>query len=161
GTLYPEYETIKYPKVGMPNSLVSIHIYHTDTGGQTKVDRDSEPNGYIPRIKWTQDPSKLCVFWMNRHQNHLELLLADAATGSTSLMLQEDNPYYIDIHDNLTFLSGRDEFLWTSEQSGYTHIYRYGLDGQLRQALTTGEWEVTRFYGLDEKNGQVYYQAAT
>lgn len=161
GELYPEYQTFKYPKVGMPNSLVSIHLYDTQTGGRVKVDRDSEPDGYIPRIKWSHKPGKLCVFRMNRHQNELDLLLADAATGKTSLLLREDSPYYIDITDDLTFLATQDAFLWTSEQSGYRHIYLYGMDGKLKNALTSGNWEVTGFYGIDEKNGEVYYQAAT
>jgi dipeptidyl-peptidase 4 len=160
GQLYPENVTFKYPKVGMENSKVSIHLFDTRNGKKVQVDRDSEPDGYIPRIKWTNDPSKLCVFWMNRHQNHLELLLADAATGKTSLLLQEDNKYYIDIHDNLTFLSKDECFIWTSEKDGYNHIYLYGMDGQLKKQLTSGQWEVTAFYGVDEKNNTVFYQAA-
>ena len=131
GELYPEYETFKYPKVGAPNSLVSIHVYDTQSGTRTDVDRDSEPDGYIPRIKWTERPGKLCVFKMNRHQNDLDLLLADAGTGRTTLLLHEDSPYYIDITDNLTFLKDQDAFIWTSERSGYNHIYLYGLDGKL------------------------------
>lgn len=161
GELYPENVTFKYPKVGMENSKVSIHIYDTRTKNNVTVDRTSDPDGYIPRIKWTRDPSKLCVFWMNRHQNHLELLLAGATTGKTSILLQEDNKYYIDIHDNLTFLSDNDCFIWTSEKDGYNHIYLYGMDGSLKKQLTSGSWEVTGFYGVDEKNKTLYYQAAS
>lgn len=160
GELYPENVNFKYPKVGMENSKVSIHLFDTQTAKKTEVDRNSEPDGYIPRIKWTQDPSKLCVFWMNRHQNHLELLLADVNTGKTSLLLQEDNKYYIDIHDNLTFLSDDECFIWTSEKDGYNHIYLYDMKGQLKKQLTSGNWEVTSFYGVDEKNNTIYYQAA-
>ncbi len=160
GELYPENVTFKYPKVGMDNSKVSIHIYDSKSKNRTTVDRDSDPDGYIPRIKWTRDPSKLCVFWMNRHQNHLELLLANATTGKTTLLLREDNEWYIDIHDNLTFLSDESCFLWTSEQDGYNHIYLYGMDGKLKKQLTSGVWEVTAFYGVDEKNKSVFYQAA-
>lgn len=160
GELYPEETTFKYPKVGQENSKVSIHIYDLNTNKKITVDRSSDPDGYIPRIKWTNDPNKLCVFWMNRHQNHLELLLADAKTGKTSVMLTEDNKYYIDIHDNLTFLKDEDAFIWTSEKSGFNHVYLYGLDGTLKKQLTNGNWDVIQFYGVDEKNKQVYYQAA-
>lgn len=160
GELYPEIVSFKYPKVGMENSTVTIHLYDTKNATVTKVDRDSEPDGYIPRIKWTNDPTKLCVFWMNRHQNHLELLLADVTTGKTSLLLQEDNKYYIDIHDNLTFLTEDECFIWTSEKDGYNHIYLYGMDGKLKRQLTSGMWEVSAFHGIDEKNSTVYYQAA-
>ncbi|MFZ1676737.1 MAG: S9 family peptidase [Saprospiraceae bacterium] len=158
GEAYPEMETFKYPKVGMENSKVSIHLYDTKTKKKATVDRNSDPDGYIPRIKWTTDPSKLCVFWMNRHQNHLDLLLANAADGKTTTLLQEDNKYYIDIHDNLTFLADQGGFIWTSEKDGFNHIYLYGMDGKLKQQLTSGQWEVTAFYGVDEKNKMVFFQ---
>ncbi len=161
GELYPHYETFKYPKVGMANSKVSIHIYDTQKKKHKTVDRSSEPNGYIPRIKWTSDPSKLCVFWMNRHQNLLELLLANASTGKTSLLLKEENKYYVDIHDHLTFLQDGNGFIWTSEQDGYNHIYHYGMDGKIKKQITSGDWEVISLYGVDEKNGLVYYQSAS
>ncbi|MEP6647401.1 MAG: S9 family peptidase, partial [Saprospiraceae bacterium] len=159
GEMYPEMETFKYPKVGMENSKVSIHLYDTKSKKNVTVDRTSDPDGYIPRIKWTADPSKLCVFWMNRHQNHLDLLLANATDGKTSTLLQEDNKYYIDIHDNLTFLSDKTGFIWTSEKDGFNHIYLYNMDGTLKKQVTSGEWEVTEFYGVDEKNKTIYFQA--
>jgi dipeptidyl-peptidase-4 len=161
GELYPENVSFKYPKVGMENAKVSIHIFDTKAKTSATVDRNSEPNGYIPRIKWTTDPAKLCVFWMNRHQNHLELLLANSTTGKTSLLLQEDNKYYIDIHDNLTFLSDEQGFIWTSELDGFNHIYLYGMNGKLKKQITSGQWEVTSFEGVDEKNKTVYFQAAS
>jgi dipeptidyl-peptidase-4 len=161
GELYPENVTFKYPKVGMKNSIVSIHIYDTKTKKTIKVDRTSDPDGYIPRIKWTtSNPGQLCVFWMNRHQNHLELLLADPMTGKTNLLIKEENKYYIDIHDNLTFLKDNSGFIWTSEMDGWNHIYWYDMKGQLKKQLTKGNWEVTSFYGVDEDKQQIYYQAA-
>jgi dipeptidyl-peptidase-4 len=96
---------------------------------------------------------------MNRHQNKLELLLADANTGATSVLLTETNPYYIDIHDNLTFLKTGQQFIWTSEQDGWNHVYLYDMEGNLIRQVTQGEWEVTEFYGVDEDNGVVYYQS--
>jgi dipeptidyl-peptidase-4 len=157
--LYPEYVTFKYPKVGELNSVVSIHLYNLTTGTTQKVDVGPEKDQYIPRIKWTQDPNQLCVFRMNRHQNKLELLLANASTGATSVLLTETNPYYIDIHDNLTFLKNGQQFVWTSEQDGWNHVYLYDMKGNLIRQVTEGEWEVTEFYGVDEDNGVIYYQS--
>ncbi|MBK6619962.1 MAG: S9 family peptidase [Saprospirales bacterium] len=159
GELYPSQTKYKYPKVGTDNALVSIHIYDIDSKKTRKVDLGPETDQYIPRIKWTQDPNQLCVFRMNRHQNELELLLADAKTGKTRLLLKESSPYYVDIHDNLTFLKDGRHFLWTSEQGGWNHIYLYDMEGQLVRQLTQGEWEVTDFYGVDEAKGTVFYQA--
>jgi len=48
-----------------------------------------------------------------------------------------------------------------SEHSGFSHLYLHGMDGKMQRALTSGDFEVTAFYGLDEKNGKFYYQTAT
>jgi len=160
GGLYPEYETFKYPKVGEKNAAVSVHIYDLDNGQTTTVETGTETDIYIPRIKWTQDPNQLCVFRMNRHQNDLELLLANAKTGKTNLLLQEKNKYYVDVDDDLTFLKDGKCFIWTSEQDGFNHIYRYNMKGKLEKQLTKGEYDVSKFYGVDEETKQVYYKSS-
>ncbi len=158
--LYPEPISFKYPKVGEDNAIVTVHIYDIPSGKTIKVATGDETDIYFPRIKWTKDPNQLCVFRMNRHQNDLELLLADAKTGKTSLLLKETNPYYVDIHDNLTFLDDKEHFIWTSEQDGYNHIYLYKMDGKMKRQLTKGEFDVTNFYGWDEDKKRMFYQAA-
>lgn len=158
--LYPEWYRYRYPKTGEDNALVSIHIHKLDEGKSIMVDIGVEKDIYIPRIKWTTDANQLAVQRMNRHQNHLEILLADASTGQTSLMYEETNDYYIDITDDLHFLPDNKQFIISSEKDGYNHLYLYTLDGQLKQQLTQGNWDVTTFYGYDAKNQKVFYQSA-
>ena len=160
--LYPEYVTFKYPKVGEENAKVTVHIYNTAFGRTIDVAASVNEDYYIPRIKWTKDPNQLCVYRMNRHQNQLELLLANAQSGKTSLLLKESSKTYVSefVLDNLFFLEDGKSFLWTSEKSGWHHIYLYNMKGKEMQQLTAGEWDVTDLYGIDEKSGLVYYQAA-
>ncbi len=157
--LYPEYVTFKYPKVGEDNAKVSIHIFDLSTDKSTPVQLN-ESIEYVPRVKWTQNPNQVCVYTMNRHQSELELLLVDAATGKSSSLLKEKNKYYIDITDDLTFLKDGQHFIWSSEKSGFNHIYLYDMKGNQKAALTKGDFDVTSLYGVDEKNSLVYYQAA-
>ncbi len=156
---YPEYVTFKYPKVGEDNSEVMAFIYNLDSEETLPVDVGSDYE-YIPRLKWTQNPDQLCVFTMNRWQNDLKLHLADAKTGNAKLLLQEKNEYYIDIHDNLTFLEDGKHFVWTSEKSGYNHIYLHDMNGKEVKQITKGDWEVTNFYGVDEDDNRVFFQSA-
>ncbi len=158
--MYPIYETFKYPKVGEDNAKVSAHIYNLKKEESMAVGMGDMNDMYIPRIKWTRDPNKLCVYKMNRHQNQLDLMLADAKTGRTDLLLSETNKYYIDVTDDIRFLKNGIEFIWTSEKSGYNHIYVYSMKGNELRQLTKGEFDVTSFYGVDEKNNKVFYQAA-
>lgn len=162
GELYPEYETFKYPKVGEANSYVDIYIYDVEKGSRVKADLGSEKDQYVPRIKWTQSADQLCVYRLNRLQNHLELLLADSKTGATTLLLEEKETEYVSemLFDNLNFLEDGKHFVWTSERDNWHHIYLFDMNGKLIRPMTSGMWDVTRLYGIDEENGLLYYQAA-
>ena len=157
--LYPHWVTYKYPKVGAKNSEVSIHIYEIKSGRTADVALPAD-NEYVPRIKWTKQDDQLCVTTMNRHQNELQLRLADARTGNAKVLLEETNPYYLDIQDDLTFLPDGKHFIWTSEMDGYNHLYLYDLQGNQVRQLTSGSYDVSKFYGFDPDHNLIYYQAA-
>lgn len=160
GDLYPELYTYKYPKAGEDNSIVEIFVFDIVSGQTIKMDIGDETDQYIPRIKWTNDPSQLAIQRLNRLQNHLDILLADASSGKSQNIYSEDNKYYIDITDNLTFLPGDKQFILTSEKDGYNHIYLNNTDGTASEQLTSGNWDVRRVYGYNAKKKQVFYQAS-
>ncbi|MBT3621161.1 MAG: S9 family peptidase, partial [Flavobacteriales bacterium] len=110
---------------------------------------------YIPRIKWTNNPKVLVLYGMNRYQNELDFVLANTEDGTNKVLFTEKDKYYIDVHDNLTFLP-EDNFIWTSEKDGFNHIYLKGLDGSEIQ-ITKGNWEVTSFHGIDSDKMEVYF----
>lgn len=159
GGLYPEKETFKYPKAGEANSIVNIYIVNPETGDRAKVDIGTETDIYIPRIKWTQDPNLLSLQRLNRLQNKWELLFANAKDGSTRTVLTEESRTYIDITDNLTFLDNGKQFIHSSGKDGFNHLYLYSMDGTPVMQLTKGNWVVTRFYGVDAKGKDIYYQS--
>lgn len=157
--LYPEEYKYKYPKAGEENAVVSIHMYDLESGKTVKVDVGPEKDQYIPRIKWTADPLLLCVLRMNRLQNKLEYLLADPS-GKTRILLTEESQTYVEVNDDLIFLQDGKSFLISSERNGYRHLYLYNMNGKLTKQVTSGNWDVTSLYGVDEKNKLIYYQSA-
>jgi len=159
-SLYPEQYDYKYPKAGEDNSLVSIHVYNVKSATTKTMDIGKEPDQYIPRIKWTQDPKILSIQRMNRLQNKLEILFADPASGTTKVIYNEENKYYIDITDNLTFTKDKKYFIISSEQDAYNHLYLYDINGKLVNQITKGKWDVDKFVGYDEANKLVYYTTA-
>ena len=158
--LYPKVETFKYPKAGEKNSLVSLHLYNIETKATKKVDLSQYNDFYIPRIEWTTDPNILSAKILNRHQDNLDLLFVDGTTAATKVVLNEKDKSYIDFvdTDNLTFLNDT-SFIWTSEKDGFNHIYWYDKTGKLKNQVTKGNWEVTKYYGFDEKTKTVFYQS--
>tara|TARA_B100000767_G_scaffold245452_1_gene244372 strand:- start:14923 stop:17109 length:2187 start_codon:yes stop_codon:yes gene_type:complete len=154
--LYPLPYTFKYPKAGENNSVVGLHLYDIHSKKLSEIKLGDDKPYYIPRIKFSPNKNKLIVQTINRHQNHLKLWSYDIEALSAKVILEEKEDTYVDVHDNLRFLKD-ESFLWTSERDGYNHIYHYKADGTLKKQITEGNWEVTRFFGFQEKTKEVYY----
>lgn len=156
--LYPTVETFKYPKAGEKNALVSLHIYDVTSKATMEINLGAYDDFYIARMQWTNDANVLSAQVLNRHQDDLDLLFVDGSTGASKVVLKEKDKAYVDVTDNLTFTEDN-SFIWTSEKSGFNHIYLYDKNGQLRNQVTKGNWEVTSYYGFDEKTKTVFYQS--
>ena len=149
----------KYPKAGEENSKVEIHIYEVATGKDVKAQYE-QGDIYIPRIKWTRQDNTLVVFWMNRLQNNLKLLLTDARTGTAQPIYNEQNKYYVEINDDWQFLQDGKTYLFTSEMNGYKQLYLYSIDGKKKVQITKQKYDISEINGVDERNGLVYYTMA-
>lgn len=156
--LYPKVETFKYPKAGENNSVVSLHLFDVATAASKKVNLGNYNEFYIARMQWTNDASILSAQVLNRHQDNLDLLFIDSNTTAAKVVLNEKDKAYVDVHDNLTFLKDN-SFIWTSEKDGFNHIYVYDKSGKLKNQVTKGNWEVTAYYGFDEKTKDIFYQS--
>lgn len=157
--LYQTQTVFKYPKAGEANAMVSLHVHDLKSNKTEAVKLDKTYDDfYIPRIEWTNAPDMLSAHYMNRHQNELDLWIIDTEEDKAYLVIEEKDKAYIDVTDNLTFLKDK-SFIWTSEKDGYNHIYHYTKKGKLINQVTKGNWEVTNYYGYDEKTDRIYYQS--
>lgn len=159
GTLYPENTVFKYPKAGENNSLVNVFVYHLQDSKTVKLNTGDDKNLYFPRVKWTRN-DKVCVTRLNRHQNHMELLLADPLSGAISTLYEEKSDTYVDLPDALDFLPDGKHFIISSEKGGFNRLWLYTMEGKRLNAITTDNSELRAYYGYNEKTGLVYYQSA-
>ncbi|WP_092100585.1 S9 family peptidase [Pontibacter chinhatensis] len=159
GELYPQDYKFKYPKAGEANSIVTVSVYDVASGKTVKMDTGNETDIYLPRMKWTNNPNLLSIQRMNRLQNTLEILHANASTGKADVVLKETDKAYIDVTDDLTYLKDGKHFIHSSEVKGYNHLYLYNMSGKLVRQITSGNWEVSSYVGYDEKNDRLYYMS--
>lgn len=159
--LYPGTYTYKYPKAGEANSKVSVHIFDIDTKTTKDVDLGKE-DFYVPRIAWTGQENQLGVFKLNRLQNRMDLIGVNAKSLVCTTLLTEKDTRFVDepAYSKLNFINGGDEFVVMSERDGWSHLYLYGINGDLRKQITKGSYDVTDFYGFDPRTQTIYYQAA-
>ncbi len=148
-------ETIRYPKAGQHNARVKIGVV-TLAGAKTQwMDIGEETDIYIPRLSW-MNADILLIQRLNRHQNKMELLRALPADGTSEVLMVEEDSAWVDIHDNFFFVDDN-HFIWTSERSGFNHIYLVDARNGNTQALTDGSWEVSDVYGANANH--IYFRA--
>jgi len=144
----------RYPKPGDPNPRVRAGIVDVKNARTAWIDRAAE---YIPRIHW-KDGDTVAVQLLNRGQDELELVFIDADSGRSRSVFVETDPHWINVPAGLPFVSD-DRFVWTSERSGYRHIYLYGDDGEQIRQVTEGEWQVAGINAVDTEHDLIYFSA--
>lgn len=154
---YPGEYTYKYPKTGEANSKVSVHTFDIKSKVIRKLNIPMDADGYIPRIRFTEDPNKLAVMTLNRHQNRFDLYFADPRSTVCKLALRDESDTYIkeNVFDNIIFYP--ENFSFVSEKSGYNHLYWYSMGGNLLKQVTAGNYEIKEFLGYDSEEGAFYF----
>lgn len=149
-------EPQRYPKAGQPNADVRVGVVAASGGPTRWMDLGETRDHLIARVHWSADSKSVLVHRMNRVQDHLWILAADASTGRARLLIEETDSAWINITDDFRVLSdGR--ILRTSEQSGFRHIYLHGADGRLLRQITRGDWEVSSLACVDAAAGRIFY----
>ncbi|HEY4877557.1 MAG TPA: S9 family peptidase, partial [Candidatus Acidoferrales bacterium] len=160
-------EYTRYPLAGQANPIVRVGVVPV-TGGETKwMDTGTNTDVYLARVDWLPDSKQVAIQRLNRAQNQLDLLFCDVASGASTTALTETDKYWINIGDDLYFFSDNKRFLWSSERTGYRHLYLYNNSGKQLAQLTSGDWGISdtggfgpgavNHPGVDEKHGYVYF----
>lgn len=156
---YPGEYTYKYPIAGQKNSKVTVNTFDIFTKVTKTMNVPIDEDSYIPRIKFTNDPEKLAILTLNRHQNRFDLYYANPRTGLCNLIMRDESKYYIkeSAYENIEFYDNN--FAVISERDGYAHLYWYTIGGRLIKQVTKGNFEVTQFHGWDSETNTFYYSS--
>ena len=157
--VYPGFYSYKYPKAGEDNSKVTAWSYDIKSHRISKLQVPLDADGYMPRIKSTDDASKVVVYTMNRHQDELCLYSVNPRSTVAQLIVKEHVEKYVkeEAMEAVTFIGNN--VLLPSDRSGFMKLYIYSMNGQLHRTIG-GDYDITAVYGYDAKTGDVYYQAA-
>ena len=157
---YPSTYSYKYPKAGEENSIVSAWSFDIKSRRIQQLNIPLADDGYMPRIISTEDPDKIVIFTMNRHQDVLNLYSVNPRSTVSKLLIKESVPKYVkeETLDNIRL--GKDYILLPSDRDGFMQLYLYSGTGTLKRKIGDGKFDITNVYGVDEKTGDVYYQAA-
>ncbi len=133
----------RYPFAGTANAVVELFVLDLASGQVREVDLGKDKNFYLGRVDFSPDGT-LAVQKQTRDQKSLDLIFIDPQTMTQTVVLREEQPNWVNLHSDLNFLDGGELFIWTSERSGFNHIYLYQKNGTLVRQLTAGDWAVAQ-----------------
>ena len=157
---YPGSYDYKYPIAGAQNSTVSVHSFDIKSRVVRQMQLPLEPDGYIPRLLTTDDPTKILILTLNRHQDRLDIYVCNPRSTECRLIVRDEAKHYIPdvvFQQSRTVAGG---FVLMSERSGFSHFYLYDLNGTQKRQLTSGDYPATALYGYDPQTGTTYYASA-
>jgi dipeptidyl-peptidase-4 len=158
-SLYPSLVPVRYPKAGTRNSEVKIGVVEIPTGRTAWVDLGADTDIYVAALDFADSPTELWLTRLNRHQNRLDLLLADATNGASRVIMTDSDSAWVDANQP-RWINGGEQFLFVSERDGYDQVYLFDRSGSLVRRVTPGGWDIGELYGVDEKKGVVYMSGA-
>ena len=157
--VYPGAYEYKYPMPGVENSKVTVHTFDIKSKVTRQMDLPLDVDGYIPRIKFTNDENVLAIMTLNRHQNRFDLYFANPRSTLCKLAVRDEDERYIKENAYSTVTFYPNHFVMMSERDGFNHLYLYSKGGNLIKQITSGKFEVTNFIGWDEKSDVFYYES--
>lgn len=151
---YPGAYTYKYPMAGVTNSVPTVHTFDIKSKVTRRINVPFDVDGYIPRIQFTDNPDALAIMTLNRHQNRLDIYMANPRSTVCKLIIRDESKHYIntETYDQIRFYP--EHIALQSERDGFNHLYWYTIKGNLVKQVTLGEYEVTNFLGWD---GNAFY----
>ncbi|GAC1439152.1 MAG: S9 family peptidase [Thermoanaerobaculia bacterium] len=156
--VHQKLEVTPYPKAGDPNPVATLYVSDLVSGSSTRIDHLEDPSAtLIVDVAWRPDSSAIDFQVQNREQTWLDLVEIPRNGGETRRLLRETTRAWVDHPGSPFFLKNRSMF-WLSERSGWNHIYAVDADGTQRP-LTSGQWEVRKIFGIDERHGWVFFSS--
>ncbi|MBR5493573.1 MAG: S9 family peptidase [Alistipes sp.] len=154
---YVKPYSYKYPVAGADNSKVSVHTFDVKSRTTQKIKLEIDSESYIPRIQFTSSPDVLAVITLNRHQSVMDVFAANPRSGLCKRILREESDTYLNEKTFTGIHFYEKNFILHSERSGYNHLYLYNINGDFVRPITQGEYEITEFFGWDQKKNLFYY----
>ncbi|RCH55773.1 S9 family peptidase [Mucilaginibacter hurinus] len=154
---------VEYPTAGHDPSSCRIGIVKVSGGSTQWMDVPGDKvQHYITLMQWTTNSSQVLLQQLNRAQNQSKLILARADNGSTRAIFTETDKAWVDTKQNMagiTWINDGKEFVWSSEQDGWRHLYRIDLNGRYK-LITRDAFDAFSVSHIDGTSGVIYFIAS-
>jgi len=149
----------RYPRAGRPNAVVELYVQDVAANRRVQVDLGTNADIYLARVNWSADGATLYVQRQSRDQQTLDLLAVDPATGASRVISTQRSNAWVSLNNDFKALKDG-TFIWSSQESGWRHLYLYGADGRQIRPITRGDYAIKGLSGVNAETGDVYFTAS-
>lgn len=156
-------ENVKYPMAGKRSHTVNVGIFDVSLSFEKNnpiyhyVETNLADGEFLTNVIFSLDEQSLFITHLNRGQDHAKLIEYDVKTGAKKrVLIEETDSCYVEPRTRMIFLENGN-FIWQSDRDGWKHLYLYDSIGKLHKQITSGNWDVIKVLGLDEKEEHIFF----
>ena len=150
----PKLINIPYDKPGDRVDQHWPHLFDLEQLREVPLDESLFSNPWdVSDFLWLPDSSAFLFRYNQRGHQVLRVLKVEPATGKVAAVVDEQSPTFIDYNSRawLHWLPASGELLWSSERSGWHHLYLVSIATGETRPITSGEWVVRSIAEVDEE----------
>lgn len=158
-----------YSLPGDKFTTYELNLFDIENKRQLKPEVDRFEHEWLrPQLRWSRDGRRFAYEQIDRGHQRFRLIEVDASSFSVRNLIDERTETFIwTAHTEnvrmapVNWLEQSDECIYVSERSGWRHLYLVDtVAGQIKNAITGGEWVVRGIDEIDEENRQVWFRAS-
>ncbi|XP_063218410.1 dipeptidyl aminopeptidase-like protein 6 [Bacillus rossius redtenbacheri] len=169
---YPEIRSLRYPKAGTPNPLVTLWVADLADPKNIRT-RDLKPPAafkhtsefYFTAVTWVS-LTEVCVTWMNRPQNLSIITVCKSPMWycQETHRVSGEGRGWVDIQDAPLFSQDGNTYVTIAPvrdgpAGHFKHVISVNIAKKRVLPLTHGRFEVARILAWDHQEGLVYFLA--
>lgn len=145
------------PVAGAANGTKRLGILSLETTETVWVGPGALRDEYIVQVHWHPTGDRLLVLTEPRHLRELHFLSVNPRDGAADTLYTVRDDRWVNVSNtDVKWDEGGEQLYFTTEESGWNHVYRMEWSTGNVTVLTQGAWEVTALNAIDGK-GRIWY----
>ena len=156
----PKLEEYRYSMPGDKEvAQRELFVFDVDSLKQVKIATEKWPDQSLSVLHAGKNSDKIYFQRKRRTCDEIDICYADTRTGECKVLINEKSkPYFNDQLYHLSILEEGKDLIWWSERTGWGHFYHYDGEGNLKNAITSGNWVAGKMVRIDTLGRTIYFE---
>jgi dipeptidyl aminopeptidase/acylaminoacyl peptidase len=156
----PVHRSHTYDLPGDELDSRKLHLFRVPSGEMIEARTGEIDFWQTPPIWWSEDGETLRFSRLHRGYQQERVIEIARSNGAERTLIDERSDSRLHPYESWLHNLGQETILWTSQRSGWRHIYQYDANEGLEAQLTAGKWVIRGDPHVDPERGKIWFQAS-